>query len=67
MNAGLSNAHLLYIPEALTPSFRFRLTPMFRTFAPPNVPAVLGVFTKHNQGRKLFLKYSLRWVLGENT
>ena len=27
----------LYIPEALTPSFRFRLTPLFRTFDPPNV------------------------------
>lgn len=27
----------LYIPESLTPTFRFCLTPMFRTFDPQNV------------------------------
>ena len=27
----------MYIPEALTPSFRFGLTPLFRTFDPLNV------------------------------
>lgn len=27
----------VYIPERLTPSFRFGLTPLFRTFDPQNV------------------------------
>ena len=27
----------VYIPVALTPSFRFGLTPLFRTFDPQNV------------------------------
>ena len=28
---------IVYIPERLTPSFRFGLTPLFRTFDPQNV------------------------------
>jgi hypothetical protein len=31
------NGWVVYIPEALTPSFRFGLTPLFRTFDPQNV------------------------------